>query len=200
VFLYIKKEEVSKLKKYKWRFYRFRRKHKGWCLTLIVGLLGLFASLLVFSGLRFFYPKGIEAKSTIPVTSHHTLANKSPASSQSSKKHEVSKSSTSDVVSSSKEIPKTAASSSLQPLSPEKVETTTSIPQNSELSPVTYNTDTEDDSTRRVSQENVQKNAQAAYDEQIAQEKALQQSAEDLKASIERESPDTQVNIIRGGQ
>lgn len=39
--------------------------------------------------------------------------------------------------------------------------------------------------------------AQAAYDEQIAQEKALQQSAEDLKASIKRENPDTQVNIIQ---
>ena len=39
--------------------------------------------------------------------------------------------------------------------------------------------------------------AQAAYDEQVAQVKALQQSAEDLKASIERENPDAQVNIIQ---
>ncbi|MGO3380085.1 MAG: hypothetical protein ACTIL5_10360 [Lactococcus cremoris] len=54
--------------------------------------------------------------------------------------------------------------------------------------------------TSNISQSDAQTMAQAAYDEQIAQEKALRQSAEDLKASIERENPDTQVNIIQEGK
>lgn len=53
--------------------------------------------------------------------------------------------------------------------------------------------------TSKISQSDAQTMAQAAYDEQVAQEKGLQQSAEDLKASIERENPDTQVNIIQEG-
>ena len=164
-------------------------------------VLGFFASLLIFSGLRFFYPKGIEAKSSIPVTSHHTLAGKSQAVSHSTKKQGTSKSSTAEVVASSKESPKTIPSTTVQNSSSETEETPTSPSQESESSPVTY-TATVGAFTRTssISQEDAQANAQAAYDEQIAQEKALQQSAEDLKASIERENPDTQVNIIQEGQ
>jgi len=186
------------LKNHKWRFYRFRRKHKGWYLTISAVVLGIFASLLIFTGLRFFYPKGIEAKSSIPVTSHHTLAEKSQVASHSTKKQGTSKPSTAEVVASSKESPKTVTSTTAQNSSSEAEETPTSTSQESDSSPVTY-TATVGDFTRtsNISQSDAQTMAQAAYDEQIAQEKALQQSAEDLKASIERENPDTQVNIIQ---
>ncbi len=161
-------------------------------------VLGIFASLLIFTGLRFFYPKGIEAKSSIPVTSHHTLAEKSQVASHSTKKQGTSKPSTAEVVASSKESPKTVTSTTAQNSSSEAEETPTSTSQESDSSPVTY-TATVGDFTRtsNISQSDAQTMAQAAYDEQIAQEKALQQSAEDLKASIERENPDTQVNIIQ---
>ncbi|MCT0076696.1 hypothetical protein [Lactococcus lactis] len=189
------------MKNHKWRFYRFRRKHKGWYLTLSVGVLGLLASLLVFSGLRFFYPKGIEAKDSIPVTSHHTLAEKSQVVSRSTKKQEASKSSTAEVVASSKESPKTVTSTTAQNSSSETEETPTNTSQELESSPVTY-TATVGAFTRTSnnSQSDAQASAQAAYDEQVAQEKALQQSATNLKASIERENSDTQVNIIQEGQ
>lgn len=161
-------------------------------------VLGIFASLLIFTGLRFFYPKRIEAKSSIPVTSHHTLAEKSQVASHSTKKQETSKPSTAEVVASSKESPKTVTSTTAQNSSSEAEETPTSTSQESDGSPVTY-TATVGDFTRtsNISQSDAQTMAQASYDEQIAQEKALQQSAEDLKASIERENPDTQVNIIQ---
>lgn len=186
------------MKNHKWRFYRFRRKHRGWYLTINVVVIGFSTSLLIFTGLRFLYLKGIEAKPPIPVTSHHTLAGKSQAVSQSIKKQETSKSSTAEVVASSKESPKTVTSTTAQNSSSETEETPTSTSQESDSSPVTY-TATVGAFTRtsNISQSEAQTMAQAAYDEQLAQEKALQQSAEDLKASIERENPDTQVNIIQ---
>lgn len=182
----------------KWRFYRFRRKHRRWYLTISVVILGIFATLLIIIGLRFFYPKGIETKSSIPVTSHHTLAGKSQALSRSTKKQEVSKSSVSEASASSKESPKTVVSTPAQNSSSETEERSTSISQESETALVTY-TATVGAFTRmsNISQSDAQAMAQAAYDKVIAQEKALQQSAEDLKASIERENPDTQVNIIQ---
>lgn len=162
-------------------------------------VLGVFVSLLVFTGLRFFYPKGIEAKPSIPVTSHHTLAGKSQAPSRSIRKQEPTKSSTAEVVASSKESPKTVTSTTTQGSSSETEETPTSTSQESESSPVTYTaTVGAFTKTSNISQSDAQAMAQAAYDEQVAQEKALQQRAEDLKASIERENPDTQVNIIQG--
>lgn len=160
-------------------------------------VLGIFASLLIFTGLRFFYPKGIEAKSSIPVTSHHTLAEKSQVASHSTKKQETSKPSTAEVVASSKESPKTVTSTTVQNSSSEAEETPTSTSQESDSSPVTYIATVGDFTRTSISQSDAQTMAQAAYDEQVAQEKALQQSAEDLKASIERENPDTQVNIIQ---
>lgn len=161
-------------------------------------VLGIFASLLIFTGLRFLYPKGIEAKSSIPVTSHHTLAEKSQAVSHSKKKQETSKSSSAEVVASSKEPPKTVISTTVQNSSSETEETPTSTSQELESSPVTYTATVGAFSrTSSISQEDAQASAQAAYDEQVAQKKALQQSAEDLKASIERENPGTQVNIIQ---
>lgn len=161
-------------------------------------VLGIFASLLIFTGLRFFYPKGIEAKSSIPVTSHHTLSGKSKAASQSTKKQETSKSSTAEVIASSKGSHEIVTSTTAQNSSSETEETPTSTSQESDNSPVTY-TATVGAFTRtsNISQSDAQTMAQEAYDEQVAQEKALQQSAEDLKASIERENPDTQVNIIQ---
>ncbi|WDA67610.1 hypothetical protein [Lactococcus lactis] len=186
------------MKNHKWRFYRFRRKHKGWYLTLSVVCVGLFASLLIFAGLHFLYPREIDTKSSIPVTSHHTLVEKSQATSRSTKKQETSKSSTAEVVASSKESPKTVPSTTAQNSSLVTEETPTSTSQESDSSPVAY-TATVGAFTRtsNISQSDAQTMAQAAYDEQVAQEKALQQSAEDLKASIERENPDTQVNIIQ---
>lgn len=186
------------MKNHKWRFYRFRRKHKGWYLTLSVVCVGLFASLLIFAGLHFLYPKETDTKDSIPSASNHTLAGKSQATSRSTKKQEVSKSSTAEVVASSKESTKTVPSTTTQSSSSKTEEAPTSTSSESESSPVTY-TATVGAFTRtsNISQSDAQTMAQAAYDEQVAQEKALQQSAEDLKASIERENPDTQVNIIQ---
>ena len=186
------------MKNHKWRFYRFRRKHKGWYLTLSVVVLGFFASLVILIGIYFFYPKRVETRPSVPSTSYHTLTGKSQAVSHSTKKQETSKSSTAEVVASSKETPKTVTSTTAQSSSSEAEETPTSISQESESTPVTY-TATVGAFTRisNISQSDAQTMAQAAYDEQVAQEKALQQSAEDLKASIERENPDAQVNIIQ---
>ncbi|WP_270245071.1 hypothetical protein [Lactococcus lactis] len=188
------------MQNHKWRFYRFRRKHKGWYLTLSFGALSFIASLLILIGICFFYPKRVETSPSVPAPSYHTLSGKTQAPSRSPKKQETSKSSTAEIVASSKESPKTVTSTTVQNSSSETEETPTSTSQELESSPVTY-TATVGAFTRTssISQEDAQASAQAAYDEQVAQEKALQQSAEDLKASIERENPDTQVNIIQEG-
>lgn len=129
-------------------------------------VLGFFASLLIFSGLRFFYPKGIEAKSSIPVTSHHTLSGKSKAASQSTKKQETLKSSTAEVIASSKENPKAVPSTTVQNSSSETEETPTNVAQESESSPVTYTAAVGAFTrTSNISQSDAQTMAQAAYDE-----------------------------------
>lgn len=188
------------MKNYRWRFYRFRRKHKGWYLSLSVGVLGLLASLMIVSGLRFFYPKGIEAKATIPVTSHQTLAGKPQSSSRPLKK-QISSQSSSAVATSSEAAPQISASTTVQNPTLEPKAQRASNQEQPEVPSVSY-TATVGDFTRTssISQEKAQTNAQAAYYEQLAQERVLQQSAEDLKTSIEQENPDTQVNIIQEGK
>ena len=188
------------LKIYKWRFYRFRRKHKGWYLTLLTGILGLVAGLMITLGLSFFYPKGMDSKTAIPMTAHQTLAEGKNSTAQKVEEKSESQSALKASPLPKEEPSAPAVTSTTQAPPQGKASVQETAPQPS-APPVTY-TATVGAFTRSstISQTDAQTKAQVAYDEQIVQEKANRQRAEEIKASIERESPGMIVNIIQESQ
>lgn len=166
--------------------------------TLVLGGLSV-TFILILSGAMWL--SGIGGSAHVATTSKHTLKSK-PAKSKISRISQTKSDASQKQVSSSSE-------SSSQPIIPESttqnsVEYTSQTPQ-TVTQPSISSQETfiatvgQFTRTSEVSQQEAQQLAQAAYNAYQAEVEANRQEAERIKASIQAEDPNTQVNIIQQG-